>query len=935
MNVRFDSLNRFETPELFICSPGSVLDGGKLTNVLGSLVDYSDLEGIYNFNTVSELNFRAYKAERDDQGEAGYTYRLYRALQNRRLIFVDGIGYFVITNVTNGFSDGSSYKDVEASSCEIEIQSKALPYIEDGTYQFTPLLETLVSVLPIWTIGHVDSSVASKYRSFEDVDTEKNVYAFLQEDIQDAYECIVLYDIIHRQINVYDQNSYVERSSIHLTKDDLISGVEIRENADDLYTAISVTGENELGIQAVNPLGGNVIYNFDYYLDWMTSGLRSKVVQWKTAVSNATSTYYNLNQTYYNQLQSRSNLQADADLLEQQLNLYKRCRSNIVAESGWDGTSGSSQPNPEEISSYNEAIIAAGGTPVTVTENIQTMLTQIDGDITVAENELSDTNDDIAALDTAIAATEASITQIHDSVAIASYFTQEEYDELYHYIFEGEYTDEYVMITDSMTYAEQFQQMKTLYDRAVAQLTRISQPRQEFDIDVENFIFVKDFQPWAEELQTGTLINVELLDNADVDYTVVSGDTLTSVASSYGVDVEYLTEYNGLLSQTLTVGQVLRIPVTDIAALFLTSFTVNYEDQTLSMTFGNRFDRFDLKSLYDSVLGSVKKSNNTLQYVKEILYPIKNGALDQMAEAIRNSRTLTKNMVMSADNEQVIIDDTGYTGRSLLQSGEYDPRQVRITGKTMAFTDDAWETCKVALGEIVIGQDGQGNPQTVYGLNAETVIGEMIIGNNLMIYASNESGQISTLDDVVNQKIATSTNAVLTVTNEGINSLAQRVTDTSNALSTTQGELESLTGNYGALEQRVTSLSEITQTADDVRIAISTTEQTLKTYTDNKTDNIKVDEVTTTNEFTFNSQGLTIHEKNSELKNLITGDGMYVQLVDSSGAWVANVLVANNEGVNAMNLTSRQYLTIGKNSRFEDYPDSTSGKRTACFYIGG
>lgn len=875
MNVRFDSLNRFETPELFICSPGSVLDNGKLTNVLGSLVDYSDLEGIYNFNAVSELNFRAYNVGRDNQGEAGYTYRLYRALQNRRMIFVEGVGYFVITNVTNGFSDGSSYKDVEASSCEIEIQSKALPYIEDGTYQFTPLLETLVSVLPVWTIGHVDASVASKYRSFEDVDTEKNVYAFLQEDVQDAYECIVLYDIINRQIDVYDQNSYVERSSIHLTKDDLISGVEIRENADDLYTAISVTGENELGIQAVNPLGGNVIYNFDYYLDWMTSGLRSKVVQWKTAVNNATSTYYNLNQTYYTKMETRSDQQSEANRLEQQLDLYQRCRANIVAESGWDGTSGSTAPNTEEVSSYNEAIIAAGGTPITVTENIQAMLTQIDGDIANTQNTLTAAYAQIGTLDSELLAIQNNIDQIHNSVAITSYFTQAEYDELYNYIFEGEYSDEYVMITDSMGYEEQFQQMKTLYDRAVAQLNRISQPLQEFDLDVENFIFVKDFQPWAEELQTGTLINVELLDNADLDYTVVSGDTLESVASSYGLDSAYLAEYNGILETALNAGQVLRIPVTDIAALFLTSFTVNYEDQTLSMTFGNRFDRFDLKALYENVLGSVKKSNNTLQYMKDILYPIKNGEIDAMREAIRTSRTLTKNMVLSANNEQVIIDDTGYTGRSMTSAGEYDPRQVKITGKTMAFTDDSWETCKVALGELIMA-----NGETTYGLNAETIVGEMIIGQNITIMSLNEDGSKSTLFDVIDGRIEAS------------------VSDLNNSIST------------------------LTQTANSLSLQIDTINHELPQR-----------EITTTTGYTFDKDGLKISRSGNAITNLIDNTGMYVR--QTTGGTTQDVLVANDNGVNAINLTARQYLTIGSNSRFEDYSNGTDSHRTACFYIGG
>lgn len=77
--------------------------------------------------------------------------------------------------------------------------------------------------------------------------------------------------------------------------------------------------------------------------------------------------------------------------------------------------------------------------------------------------------------------------------------------------------------------------------------------------------------------------------------------------------------------------------------------------------------------------------------------------------------------------------------------------------------------------------------------------------------------------------------------------------------------------------------------------------------------------------FTFNQDGLTIKKANSEMKTKIDEDGMRVYRENEE------VLTANNEGVNAINLTSRQYLIIGQNSRLEDYQSN----RTACFYIGG
>ena len=77
--------------------------------------------------------------------------------------------------------------------------------------------------------------------------------------------------------------------------------------------------------------------------------------------------------------------------------------------------------------------------------------------------------------------------------------------------------------------------------------------------------------------------------------------------------------------------------------------------------------------------------------------------------------------------------------------------------------------------------------------------------------------------------------------------------------------------------------------------------------------------------YTFDKDGLNIHKSGEEMHNTLNNKGMYVK---RNGT---DVLVADNEGVNAINLTARQYLIVGNNARFEDYQSN----RTACFYIGG
>lgn len=819
MYVKYDSLNRHEPLVMTLCNPGSVYSETNFapTRVIGILNDTSDEELCLNFNQVSELNFRLNKIRREDADENAHTLNLYKTVQPRRLIYVSGIGYFIISNIDEGFAeDGTCYKDVRASSVEVELQNRKVPYIEDGTYRFstditmesTGILEMLVSTLPMWTIGYVDNAVAEKFRTFEDVDTSLNVLAFMVDNMQDAYECIFIFDVIRRIINVYDQSNYVRQTNIHITKEDLIRSIDISENSDNLYTAISVMGDENVTISAINPLGGNVIYNFTYYLDWMSDGLKAKVIAWQDVVNDSKEDYYNTNLSYYTKLEAASTYQLDIQKFDTQLTMYRRCRNNIVAESSTD-----------TAASYNATIVENGGTAIPIYEEISQTLAAIDELIAECGSQQDNARTLLDGVNAELDALKTEIDESYGSLAMTEYFTEGELEELCNFIYEGSYTDDYVIITDTMSYTEKFAQMKTLYDRADITLTKASKPTQEFSIDVENFIFIKEFEEWSEQLETGCLINVEL----DTD---------------------------------------------DVALLFLSSMTVNYHDYSLQMTFGNRFTKFDPKSLFDDMLGNISKSANTLNYIKDILYPIKNGELNYMREALDTSRNLTMQAALSSSDEEVLIDGSGYTGKKKLANGTYDPRQVKITGKTIVFTNDAWETCKVAIGEIILGDN-----QTAYGVNAEVIIGDIIMGNNLRI-----------LDN-----------------------------DGNDLLTVVDGKIESSIGDVND------ALTQIQQTADGLNIRIQTLENADGT----------VREVTTTTGYTFNADGLTIYKSGEEIKNLLDNTGMKVTRSDEE------ILTANNEGVSAINLTARQYLIIGGNSRFEDYANDTDTKRTACFFIGG
>ena len=114
--------------------------------------------------------------------------------------------------------------------------------------------------------------------------------------------------------------------------------------------------------------------------------------------------------------------------------------------------------------------------------------------------------------------------------------------------------------------------------------------------------------------------------------------------------------------------------------------------------------------------------------------------------------------------------------------------------------------------------------------------------------------------------------------------------------------MQTITGNVSAL----------TQTAEGLTLE-------LETIREQGTEKVK-----TGVGYTFDDRGLQISRSDSEMENLLDHTGMYVR----RSAQV--VLQANNQGVEARDVTVRNFLIIGENARLEDY----SGDRTACFYIG-
>lgn len=104
---------------------------------------------------------------------------------------------------------------------------------------------------------------------------------------------------------------------------------------------------------------------------------------------------------------------------------------------------------------------------------------------------------------------------------------------------------------------------------------------------------------------------------------------------------------------------------------------------------------------------------------------------------------LTKE-ISSGEHKEVLWDKNGLLFRKWDEENQdYFPEQMRIINKTISFTKDNWQTVQTAVGEYHYIDPSTNKIIETYGINAETVIGKLIMGEELFMTNKNGSMQFN------------------------------------------------------------------------------------------------------------------------------------------------------------------------------------------------
>lgn len=181
---------------------------------------------------------------------------------------------------------------------------------------------------------------------------------------------------------------------------------------------------------------------------------------------------------------------------------------------------------------------------------------------------------------------------------------------------------------------------------------------------------------------------------------------------------------------------------------------------------------------------------------------------------------------------------------------------------------------------------------------------------------SNETGNISKATGV--REVARRTRLQVDKTNQRIDFEASRLDGVEGNVAAMTVTTEQIRQSVSAARQEndvlKTRVASIEADADGVRLQVQ------------KIVENGVGRVATATGAVLDENGLHVTRSGEEMESRIDYAGLHVE------RGVTAVLVADHRGVEAENVLVRTWLTVGENSRFEDYD---GGRRTGCFWTGG
>lgn len=643
---------------------------------LGAVSIYDDLSLTFNLNAYQTASFKIY---RDINGNK---YEHYDDFQEDRLIMVQGIGWYKIHAETNIENTGIS-KSITANSLECTLCNKRLIDFECNTGEI--LYDDYVKTIfydptnPKGSLLHRVLNVAPSW-SVGHVDaTLANKQRSFDEDDIDIYSFLT--GDVSEAFNclfVFDTfNMTINAYDL----DDYGEDTNIYISMDNLaQSMIESIDENSI-ITCYRVNGGDGIY-----INEVNPNSTNKIYNFEYYLPEMEESIQNKVKLYNEKYQSlKPQYEEIMKHLGDQIGVIQELETRLPDSlDSKDWTKYGLDFLDSKVKSFkniDEVYCAQGmNKPNSFNYNLYQQNLEDLNNVTAEYNKRKSEVDSATDVYNSIIAER---NAVQSQLDMDKWFTKDEWKTLDSYVVEETYSNDNYITTDNTTDTERFYIERQLYDVAWKDLSKKCRPQYQYTSTLSNVLTIPQFKGFLKYFQLGNFIRMA------TDY-----DTVIKLRL-----ISFTVDYNDTSKIDVTFSDAIRVHgvCNDVASIIS-------QANSAAMSFQFNKDQYD-------------KSVNQSNFVEEM----RKYGLDVANIPVKN--------------QHQSWDETGMWFRQWdEQKNDFDPEQIKIINNQIVFSDDGFQSAKMAIGKIPIDKNGN----TVYAVNAEAILGKLFLGEYLTL--QNNSG---------------------------------------------------------------------------------------------------------------------------------------------------------------------------------------------------
>lgn len=225
---------------------------------------------------------------------------------------------------------------------------------------------------------------------------------------------------------------------------------------------------------------------------------------------------------------------------------------------------------------------------------------------------------------------------------------------------------------------------------------------------------------------------------------IKSGEHQHSISSSL-INLLAMKEFEALKDK-FVVGNFIRIGVDGVVyRLRLVSYQIAFDNiQNIDVEFS---DVLKIKSGTSDFESIMSKASSMASSYDAVTNQVKNSK--EQTDMIKNwTQTgldaTNMKIVNSASNQNITIGESGLLARRKDDFTErYEPYQIKLLSNGLYITDNNWRTTSCAVGKFYLKDPVTGKTELKYGVLAENLVGQLILGNALGIYSEDGGASMS------------------------------------------------------------------------------------------------------------------------------------------------------------------------------------------------